>query len=123
MRTRGDRCFARSRTGLLFGVARHFEWRRQGDVARGFWRGVHRPNRGRTVGRAIARPTRRLARNAEGEDVNKFVQPALDAYNLDAIRADFPILAERPYGKPLVYLDNAASAQKPKKVIDRVTYT
>ena len=61
-----------------------------------------------------------LVENAsEGEDVNKFVQPALDAYDVEAIRADFPILAERPYGKPLVYLDNAASAQKPKKVIDR----
>ena len=38
------------------------------------------------------------------------------------MRADFPILAERPYGKPLVYLDNAASAQKPKAVIDRLTH-
>ena len=33
-------------------------------------------------------------------------------YDVDRIRADFPILAVRPYGKPLVYLDNAASAQK-----------
>jgi cysteine desulfurase / selenocysteine lyase len=63
-----------------------------------------------------------VARTAKGEDVNKFVQPAFDAYDVEAIRADFPILAERPYGKPLVYLDNAASAQKPKKVIDRVTH-
>ena len=54
--------------------------------------------------------------------MNKLVQPALDAYDVEAIRADFPILAERPYGKPLVYLDNAASAQKPKKVIDRLTH-
>ena len=54
--------------------------------------------------------------------MNKFVQPAFDAYDVEATRADFPILAERPYGKPLVYLDNAASAQKPKKVIDRVTH-
>ena len=54
--------------------------------------------------------------------MNKFVQPAFDAYDVEAIRADFPVLAERPYGKPLVYLDNAASAQKPKKVIDRVTH-
>ncbi len=37
-------------------------------------------------------------------------------YDVEAIRADFPILAERPYGKPLVYLDNAASAQKPRAV-------
>jgi cysteine desulfurase/selenocysteine lyase len=43
------------------------------------------------------------------------------AYDVGAIRADFPILAERPYGKPLVYLDNAASAQKPRAVIERMT--
>ncbi len=45
-----------------------------------------------------------------------------DAYDVDAIRQDFPILAERPYGKPLVYLDNAASAQKPNAVIKRLVY-
>ena len=54
--------------------------------------------------------------------MNNVVQPALDAYDVEAIRADFPILAERPYGKPLVYLDNAASAQKPRQVIDRLTH-
>ena len=43
-------------------------------------------------------------------------------YDVAAIRADFPILAERPYGKALVYLDNAASAQKPKQVIERITH-
>ena len=50
------------------------------------------------------------------------IQAALGVYDVEKIRADFPILAERPYGKPLVYLDNAASAQKPKKVIDRLAY-
>ena len=50
------------------------------------------------------------------------IQAPLDVYNVEKIRADFPILAERPYGKPLVYLDNAASAQKPKKVIDRLAH-
>ena len=43
-------------------------------------------------------------------------------YDVERLRADFPILAERPYGKPLVYLDNAASAQKPKAVLDRLTH-
>jgi cysteine desulfurase/selenocysteine lyase len=43
-------------------------------------------------------------------------------YDVMKLREDFPILAERPYGKTLVYLDNAASAQKPKAVIERVTY-
>ncbi len=39
-------------------------------------------------------------------------------YDVEAIRAEFPILASQVYGKPLVYLDNAASAQKPRAVID-----
>ena len=43
-------------------------------------------------------------------------------YDVEAIRAEFPILNERPYGKPLVYLDNAASSQKPRAMIDRLTH-
>src|SRR5689334_9580655 len=42
------------------------------------------------------------------------------AYDVNRIRADFPILSMQVYGKPLVYLDNAASAQKPKAVLDRL---
>lgn len=42
-------------------------------------------------------------------------------YDVDAIRADFPILAMSVHGKPLSYLDNGASAQKPQQVIDRMT--
>ena len=42
-------------------------------------------------------------------------------YDVEAVRRDFPALSLTPYGKPLVYLDNAASAQKPKAVIDRMT--
>jgi len=42
------------------------------------------------------------------------------AYDVNRIREDFPILAMEVYGKPLVYLDNAASAQKPKVVLDRL---
>ncbi|WP_163268179.1 cysteine desulfurase [Chelativorans alearense] len=43
-------------------------------------------------------------------------------FDVEAIRRDFPILAREVYGKPLTYLDNAASAQKPQAVIDAVTY-
>ncbi len=43
------------------------------------------------------------------------------AYDVARLRADFPILGRQVYGKPLVYLDNAASAQKPKAVIDAMT--
>ena len=45
------------------------------------------------------------------------VEPML---NLDKIRSDFPIFSKKIYGKDLVYLDTAASAQKPKSVIDSV---
>ena len=46
----------------------------------------------------------------------------IDAYDVNRIQADFPALALQIYGKPLVYLDNAASAQKPKAVLDRVQH-
>jgi cysteine desulfurase / selenocysteine lyase len=42
-------------------------------------------------------------------------------YDINRIRADFPILSRQVNGKPLVYLDNGASAQKPQVVIDAVT--
>ncbi|MGD5540967.1 aminotransferase class V-fold PLP-dependent enzyme, partial [Xanthomonas citri pv. citri] len=43
------------------------------------------------------------------------------AYDVARVRQDFPALAMQVYGKPLVYLDNAASAQKPLAVLDRMT--
>ncbi len=42
-------------------------------------------------------------------------------YEVASVRADFPILSRQVNGKPLVYLDNGASAQKPQAVIDAVT--
>ena len=44
------------------------------------------------------------------------------SYPIDQIRSDFPILSREVHGKPLVYLDNGASAQKPKAVIDAVNH-
>jgi cysteine desulfurase/selenocysteine lyase len=46
---------------------------------------------------------------------------ANEAYDVERYRADFPILSTQVHGHPLVYLDNAASAQKPRQVIDRVS--
>jgi cysteine desulfurase/selenocysteine lyase len=43
-------------------------------------------------------------------------------FDVDAIRKDFPILDQFAYGKPLVYLDNAATSQKPQVVIDTMTH-
>ncbi|MCB1419203.1 MAG: cysteine desulfurase [Notoacmeibacter sp.] len=43
-------------------------------------------------------------------------------YDVEAVRRDFPILSRQVHGKPLVFLDNGASAQKPQSVIDAVTH-
>lgn len=43
------------------------------------------------------------------------------SYDVARVRRDFPILSMQVHGKQLVYLDNAASAQKPKMVLDRLT--
>ena len=42
-------------------------------------------------------------------------------YDVEAVRADFPILSRTVHGRPLVYLDNGASAQKPRAVIEAVS--
>jgi cysteine desulfurase / selenocysteine lyase len=54
--------------------------------------------------------------------IEKATFPLLDAppFDLARIRSDFPILSIEVNGKPLVYLDNAATSQKPRAVIDRI---
>ncbi len=44
--------------------------------------------------------------------------PAASTYDVDAVRADFPVLAREIGGRPLVYLDNASSSHKPRQVLD-----
>ena len=51
---------------------------------------------------------------------NRIHMTAADKIGIDKIRADFPILKLQVSGKPLVYLDNAASSQMPQPVIDRI---
>jgi cysteine desulfurase / selenocysteine lyase len=46
--------------------------------------------------------------------------PDVHGYNIERIRADFPILHQKVHGHPLVYLDNAATSQKPRQVIDAI---
>lgn len=46
---------------------------------------------------------------------------SMQAYDVERIREDFPILEETVYDKPLVYLDNGASAQKPRQVIEAMS--
>ncbi|MBN2489383.1 MAG: cysteine desulfurase [Planctomycetes bacterium] len=45
-------------------------------------------------------------------------EPRPDAFDVERVRAEFPVLGRTVYGKPLVYLDSAATAQKPRAVID-----
>lgn len=50
----------------------------------------------------------------------KLAAPPHAPFDVERIRADFPILSREVHGKPLVYLDNGASAQKPKAVLDAI---
>ncbi len=59
---------------------------------------------------------------AVNETTVKVRAPADSAFDVQRLRADFPILAEQVHGKPLVYLDNAATAQKPRAVIDAIAH-
>src|SRR5262245_43586298 len=52
-------------------------------------------------------------------DGDMSIEPRMkNNYDVAALRRDFPILAREVHGRPLVYLDNAASAQKPTRVLD-----
>src|SRR5690242_9595366 len=74
--------------------------------------------------RRAERPPKRDGRDKPGHDKHGILvmHPAVTngSYDVAKIRADFPALAMSVYGKPLVYLDNAASAQKPQAVLDRL---
>ena len=48
--------------------------------------------------------------------------PATGGFDVNLVRRDFPILSERVNGRPLIWLDNAATTQKPQAVIDRLSY-
>ena len=42
-------------------------------------------------------------------------------YDIQKVREDFPILDREVYGKPLIYLDNGATTQKPRQVVEAIT--
>ena len=46
--------------------------------------------------------------------------PAVPHLDVESVRRDFPMLAQTMRGKPLAFLDSAASAQKPQQVIDAI---
>lgn len=47
--------------------------------------------------------------------------PRTSSFDVAAVRRDFPVLYQKVHGKPLVYLDNAASSQRPRQVIDAIS--
>jgi len=79
-------------------------------------------------------PTGSVVNN--NETLNKYPTPSIsiapvivpltdfsdEHFDVNAVRRDFPILSEKVNGKNLVWLDNAATTQKPKSVIDRLVY-
>ncbi|MFT3931061.1 MAG: family 2A encapsulin nanocompartment cargo protein cysteine desulfurase [Spongiibacteraceae bacterium] len=60
--------------------------------------------------------------HARNETSNSLPLSAHPAFDVNAVRRDFPILQERVNGRPLIWFDNAATTHKPQAVIDRLAY-
>src|SRR6202044_3121868 len=64
--------------------------------------------------------------SSRAQDSSPFLMPNLQLprqqFDVSAVRRDFPILQERVNGRPLIWLDNAATTQKPQSVIDRLSH-
>ncbi len=58
---------------------------------------------------------------AKSDSADTLARTDARSFDVEAIRRDFPILEQTVNGKPLVYLDNAATTQKPRAVIDAIT--
>src|SRR5205807_10430246 len=63
-------------------------------------------------------PGRKGATMITARDARAAAAPAAALWDVERVRKDFPALHQRVHGKPLVYLDNAATSQKPQAVID-----
>src|SRR6266567_1270556 len=57
-----------------------------------------------------------------GQSAEAAVQSIAPRFDVEQVRADFPILRERVHERPLVYLDNAATSQKPESVIEAMVH-
>lgn len=67
----------------------------------------------------LSQPQARSDRRSDERPATPSARPAFDVH---AVRRDFPILRERVNGRPLIWFDNAATTQKPQSVIDRLAY-
>jgi cysteine desulfurase/selenocysteine lyase len=74
--------------------------------------------------RSITLPEAVSTQEPTGIEPNVPEERDLSSYSFDAeaLKRDFPILRERVHGRPIVWLDNAATTQKPQSVIDRLNY-
>jgi cysteine desulfurase / selenocysteine lyase len=74
--------------------------------------------------RAITPPNAAPAQDPAGIEPHIPSERNLSSFSFDAeaLKRDFPILRERVHGRPIVWLDNAATTQKPQSVIDRLNY-
>jgi len=63
-----------------------------------------------------------MKNNASSNNTHGITSIVKPPFDINFVRADFPILKERVNGKPLVWLDNAATTQKPIQVIERINY-
>jgi len=83
-----------------------------------------------SIGYSFLNEVRHLAPAATSVNLEPWSAPAAlptpdlssTGFDVQAIRRDFPILQERVHGKPLIWLDNAATTQKPQSVIDRLSH-
>src|SRR5262249_51348835 len=108
---------ARSRSQILFDVARYSREGSRSLADPGLrWRDNRRNRPCRTTRGLDDRQLEMVGR----AELIMHSAVSNGSYDVAKIRADFPALALKVYGKPLVYLDNAASAQKPKQVLDRL---
>jgi cysteine desulfurase/selenocysteine lyase len=75
---------------------------------------------------ALSKPTTSNVATVNAANISPSLLPDLQLprkqFDVSAVRRDFPILQERVHGKPLIWLDNAATTQKPQSVIDRISY-
>src|SRR5690606_17744386 len=102
--------------------------RRHGERPREFVRRRSRPAQADRTRQRPARRRREPHRTQAGTRMNEAsirqarheAATATDAYPVDTIRAQFPILAQKIHGRPLAYLDNAATTQVPTAVMDAV---
>src|SRR3569623_1690386 len=129
VRARRDRGPARRRRGVLPALARHGRAGGAQPADLCLRRRHHRPHRDPDDTHARAAGAHRAsARRSADQGVfmssvhSRSLRQTAQVFDAARYRAEFPILAQEVHGKPLVYLDNAATTQKPRPVIEAIEH-